>query len=90
MRKASYYCWYDECMEPTHEGVVVILKIPDKNGLQHARFCCASHAAAALWRLAKDRGETSAALPTELDGLLAFLALLRAPSSPLGPPSPSP
>jgi hypothetical protein len=56
-------CNYASCMETCERGVVVTLREPDREDGSRAAFCCASHAAAALRRLAKDRSELFADVP---------------------------
>lgn len=56
-------CNYANCMETCERGVVVTLREPDRDGSRRAAFCCASHAAAALGCVAKDRSELFANIP---------------------------
>jgi hypothetical protein len=59
----SQICNYASCLETCERGVVVTLRKPDHDDDSRASFCCASHAAAALYRLAKDRSERFANVP---------------------------
>jgi hypothetical protein len=57
-------CQYGSCLEPIGDkGVVVSLRTPTFDDEKRAGYCCASHAAAALQRLAMDRKEPVAELP---------------------------
>ena len=59
-------CQYGNCLEDIGEkGVMVSLKTPTSYGEQRAGFCCVAHAAAALSKLAMDRGEEWAATPLQ-------------------------
>jgi hypothetical protein len=50
-------------METCENGVAITLRTPTFDGDTKAEFCCASHAAVALYRLGKDRGEPVAEIP---------------------------
>jgi hypothetical protein len=56
-------CQYASCMETCENGVAITLRTPTFDGDTKAEFCCASHAAVALYRLGKDRGEPVAEIP---------------------------
>lgn len=61
---ATKTCQYGSCLEDIGEaGVVVTLRSPTPDDEKQAKFCCASHAAAALQRLALDRRELPATTP---------------------------
>lgn len=57
-------CQYNGCMEPiAANGIVVTLKTETYDGEKRAVFCCASHAAASLQKLAMNRLEKPVELP---------------------------
>lgn len=51
-------CQYGSCLEEVgDQGIVVSLKAETFDGEKRAIYCCASHASAALHRLAMERKE---------------------------------
>lgn len=62
-------CQYGNCLEDVGErGLTVSLKTPTFGGEVRAIYCCASHAAMGLARLAVDRKEAIPAVIRNDDG----------------------
>ena len=61
--RSAKMCQYGDCLVTCENGVALTLRTATYEGDTKAEFCCVSHAAAALAKLAEDRKETVPPLP---------------------------
>ena len=57
MSRNPKVCQYGNCVETCEAGIAITLHLASFEGDTKAEFCCVSHAAAALAKLAEDRKE---------------------------------